>query len=392
MAATSYSCMVQTNTMLAGFPHFYYYSNVDAIFHFMQQCLCFQARQQAKSHWDAIAKPIDSLGLLEDHVVKLSGIAQSARPYDISKRALLVMCGDHGVVEEGVTQTGQEVTRIVGENFAKGCSTVNIMARQAGVQVYTVDVGMNTPAYPETRVVPGAVIHRKVAPGTKNLAREAAMTLEQCRQAVKVGTELVWELKRQGYGILATGEMGIGNTTPTSALAALFLSLPPEQVTGTGAGLSKEGLEKKCSVVQAAVTRVTKRGLTDPMEILAEVGGLELAAMVGVYLGAVEARMPVVLDGAISVVAALTATKIDARVPDYLLASHVSREPVGELALQAMGLQAILHGKMCLGEGTGAMTLFPILDMALAVYGDMGSFTEYEILPYERFESGEISQ
>ncbi|MDE6627092.1 MAG: cobyrinate a,c-diamide synthase [Lachnospiraceae bacterium] len=380
-----YNCMVHTNTMLAGFPHFYYYSNPQAIYHFLLQCQRYQVGRRARRHWDSIAKPIDSLGLLEDYVVKICQIAGNAGPLDISRRALLILCADHGVVEEGVTQTGQEVTRIVSENFAKGCSTVNIMAGQAGVDVYTVDVGMNTPPYLEKELKLNTVIDCKVARGTNNLAVEAAMSVEQCRKAIETGRRLVRELKQQGYRILATGEMGIGNTTPTSVLAAVFLHQDAEKVTGKGAGLSKEGFCRKCEVVERAVKRVQKKNLSDPVEILAEVGGYEIAAMAGVFLGGMECGIPVVIDGAISAVAALTAVEIDCRVSDYLLASHVSEEPVGRMALEALGLEAVLHGRMCLGEGTGAVALFPILDMAMAVYRNMGSFTDYDIEAYERF-------
>lgn len=386
MANRPYNCMIHTNTMLAGFPHFYYYSNPQAIYHFLLQCQRFQIGRRAKKRWDSIAKPIDSLGLLEDYVVKICKMVGSADPYDISRRALVALCGDHGVVAEGVTQTGQEVTRIVSENFAKGCSTVNIMARSANVDVYTIDVGMNTPHYPEQELKMGAVIDRKVAKGSNNLAAEAAMSIEQCRKAIDIGRQLVKELKDKGYHILATGEMGIGNTTPTSALAAIFLKQSPETVTGKGAGLSEEGFHKKCRVVEQAVKRVNEKGLTDPVEILAEAGGYEIAAMVGVFLGGMEYCIPVVIDGAISTVAALTAVKIDSRVSDYLLASHVSEEPVAKLTLETMGLEAVVHGRMCLGEGTGAMTLFPILDMAMEVYKGMGRFTDYAIDPYERFD------
>lgn len=385
LGSRSYSSMVYTNTMLAGFPHFYYYSNPGAVYQFLMQCRRFRTGRQAKAHWDSIAKPIDSLGVLEEHVIKLCRITGSAKPCDISRRALLVLCADHGVVAEGVTQTGQKVTRIVSENFAKGCSTVNIMADRAAVDVYTVDVGINAPRYPERELKTGVVVDRKVAEGSRNLAVEAAMTMEQCRQAIDTGGKLVKELKEKGYGILATGEMGIGNTTPTSVLAAVFLNQSAEAVTGKGAGLSQEGFQRKCRVVAKAVNRIKEKGLTDPCEILAEAGGFEIAAMTGVFLGGMEYGIPVVIDGAISTVAALTAVKIDGRVSDYLLASHVSEEPVGKLALDEMKLEAVIHGRMCLGEGTGAMTLFPILDMAMGVYQGMGTFTDYEIAPYERF-------
>lgn len=388
--ATAYPCMVHTNTLAAGFPHLYYYSNPSMLWQFLSGCAGFRAGRLAKAHWDSIAKPIDSLGLLEEHIVRLSRIAGTAKPQEWKKRALVILCADHGVVAEGVTQTGSEVTKIVSENFAKGCSTVNYMAKTAGVDVYTVDIGMDTPPYPEKDLVQGAVIDRKIARGTGNLAREAAMTRTQCMQALEAGMMLVKELKEKGYRILATGEMGIGNTTPTSVLAAALLRRRPEEVTGKGAGLSREGLEKKRHVVELALDRLKKAGAAeDPIALLAEAGGYEIAGMAGIFLGGVRYRMPIVIDGAISSVAALVAARLDPRVADFVLASHQSEEVTGKLALQELGAEALLHGRMCLGEGSGAVALFPLLDMAAEVYRNMGTFTEYEITPYTRFEEKE---
>ncbi|MCD7825006.1 MAG: cobyrinate a,c-diamide synthase [Clostridiaceae bacterium] len=390
---TAYPCMVHTRRIAAGFPHFYYYSNPKALFHFLQACEGYQAARRAQEHWDSIAKPIDSLGLLEKMIVRICRIKGDAGRLSLKKRALVVLCADHGVVREGVTQTGSDVTQIVGENFAKGCSTVNWMAEEAGVDVYTVDVGMDTPCYPQKELVSNAVIDRKIARGTGNIAKEPAMTQEQCRQALETGIQLVRELKEKGYGILATGEMGIGNTTPTSVLASVFLQLPPREVTGKGAGLPAEALQKKYAVVERTVERLRQLGILSPPlwkqapEILAQAGGFEIAVMAGIYLGGVRYRIPIVMDGAISTVAALAAMHLDRRVSDIVLASHVSEERSGALALQALGVEAPVHGRMCLGEGTGAMTLFPLLDMAEKVYQNMGTFAAYEIDAYERYGS-----
>lgn len=386
----AYRCMVHNRTMAAGFPHFYYYSNPQAIYGFLHRCLQFQAGRRAQEKWDSIAKPIDGLGLLESYVVKLCRIAGNPAPPRIERRALLVLCGDHGVVAEGVTQTDSAVTKIVAENFAKGCSTVNCMARKAHVDVYTIDAGMHTPVYPEKQLVMGAVVDRKLGPGCGNIAREPAMTAEQCRRALTIGQELVRELKEKGYTIIATGEMGIGNTTPTSALAALLLQLPAEAVTGRGAGLDKEGLERKRRAVAAACERaaakefVKEGSVQKPLELLAEVGSFEIAMMAGVFLGGVREQVPVVIDGAISAVAALAADYLDGRVREYVLASHVSEESTAAYALKELGVEAILHGRMHLGEGTGAVALFPLLDMAAEVYSCMGSFDDLAIEAYER--------
>ncbi|MBR1693548.1 MAG: cobyrinate a,c-diamide synthase [Lachnospiraceae bacterium] len=382
---TEYSCMVHTRRMAAGFPHLYYYSNPQMIYQFLLCCSRYQSAVKAKKRWDDIAKPIDSLGLLEDYVVRLCRIAGDEGPFDLTKRALVILCGDHGVVKEGVTQTGSEVTKIVSENFAKGCSSVNYLAKAAGVDVFAVDIGMDTPPYPQKELVKGAVVDRKVARGTGNIFTSPAMSDEQCRQALAAGMQLVRELKVQGYRIVATGEMGIGNTTPTSVLAGAFLNLPADKVTGKGAGLSAQGMQKKCQVVGHVLDRIRQKKLQEPVDILAEAGGYEIAGMAGVFLGGVREGIPIVIDGAISAVAALTAMQIDDRVADYVIASHESEEIAGRLALRALSAEAIVHGRMCLGEGTGAVMVFPLLDMAMEVYRNMGTFDEYSIEPYERY-------
>lgn len=363
---------------------------------------------QAKERWDAIAKPIDSLGVFEDMVARLCAIAGTENPGDYKRRALLTLCADHGVVAEGVTQTDSGVTKVVAENIAHGCSGVNYMAQTAGVDVYAVDIGMLGELYPDASFGMGHMINRKVQAGTGNLAKEPAMPMEVCDRAIETGKELVRECKEKGYEILAVGEMGIGNTTPTSALLAALLDLPAEAVTGRGAGLNDAGLARKVQVITQALARVQGtvdakqsagqertdvklqcgrtdvQGTPDAKQLLAELGGLEIAGMVGVFLGARKYQIPVVLDGAITCVAALTAMRMDAEIVDYLLASHVSEEASGRLALDALGLPAVIHGKLCLGEGSGAMMLFPLLDMALSIYKNMGTFDDLSIEAYSR--------
>lgn len=363
---------------------------------------------QAKGKWDAIAKPIDSLGVFEDMVARLCAIAGTENPGDYKRRALLTLCADHGVVAEGVTQTDSGVTKVVAENIAHGCSGVNYMAQTAGVDVYAVDIGMLGELYPDATFGMGHMINRKVQAGTGNLAKEPAMPMEVCDRAIETGKELVRECKEKGYEILAVGEMGIGNTTPTSALLAALLDLPAESVTGRGAGLNDAGLARKVQVITQALARVQGtvdakqsagqertdvklqcgrtdvQGTPDTKQLLAELGGLEIAGMVGVFLGARQYQIPVVLDGAITCVAALTAMRMDAEIVDYLLASHVSEEASGRLALEALGLPAVIHGKLCLGEGSGAMMLFPLLDMTLSIYKNMGTFDDLSIEAYSR--------
>lgn len=361
---------------------------------------------EAKKHWDAIAKPIASLGLLEDEIIKIAAIKGTADPgkLDISKRALLIFCADHGVVAEGVTQTDQKVTRQVAENFVQGKSTVNLLAKDAGFDVYTVDIGMNTEPYCGKAVgfpgyadagnegkdcAPGSVCHeiidRKIARGTANLAVFPAMSRDECQKALRSGENLARDLALHGYQLLALGEMGIGNTTPTSCLISYCLDVSPEEATGRGAGLSEEGIHKKAAVVRRVVERMTDKSLQDPYEILAEAGGFEIAGMAGAILGASKCHLPVMIDGAISAVSALMAALIDPDVKDFLLASHVSNEKSGKMALEALGLEAMLHGRLALGEGSGAVMMMPLLDMALDVYKNMGSFDQYGIRKYSRF-------
>lgn len=363
---------------------------------------------QAKERWDAIAKPIDSLGVFEDMVARLCAIAGTENPGDYKRRALLTLCADHGVVAEGVTQTDSGVTKVVAENIAHGCSGVNYMAQTAGVDVYAVDIGMLGELYPDASFGMGHMINRKVQAGTGNLAKEPAMPMEVCDRAIETGKELVRECKEKGYEILAVGEMGIGNTTPTSALLAALLDLPAEAVTGRGAGLNDAGLARKVQVITQALARVQGtvdakqsagqertdvklqcgrtdvQGTPDTKQLLAELGGLEIAGMVGVFLGARQYQIPVVLDGAITCVAALVAMRMEPEVVDYLLASHASEEASGRLALNALGLPAVIHGKLCLGEGSGAMMLFPLLDMAFSIYKNMGTFDDLSIEAYSR--------
>lgn len=363
---------------------------------------------QAKERWDAIAKPIDSLGVFEDMVARLCAIAGTENPGDYKRRALLTLCADHGVVAEGVTQTDSGVTKVVAENIAHGCSGVNYMAQTAGVDVYAVDIGMLGELYPDATFGMGHMINRKVQAGTGNLAKEPAMLMEICDRAIETGKELVRECKEKGYEILAVGEMGIGNTTPTSALLAALLDLPAEAVTGRGAGLNDAGLARKVQVITQALARVQGtvdakqsagqertdvklqcgrtdvQGTPDTKQLLAELGGLEIAGMVGVFLGARQYQIPVVLDGAITCVAALVAMRMEPEVVDYLLASHASEEASGRLALNALGLPAVIHGKLCLGEGSGAMMLFPLLDMAFSIYKNMGTFDDLSIEAYSR--------
>ena len=326
------------------------------------------AMEVALAHWNNIAMPLHSLGRLQDTVVRIAGMTGNAR-VDLKKKALVVMCADNGVVEEGVTQSGQEVTKIVAENFLKEKATASILCKKAGADIFPVDIGIATDS---------TILQHKVMYGTKNMAKEPAMTREQAVQALEVGIHMVEELKEKGYGIVATGEMGIGNTTTSSAVTAVLLEQDPAEVTGRGAGLSGTGLKKKISVIRDAIALHKE----DPIDVLAKVGGLDIAGMAGVFLGGAACRIPVVADGFISCVAALCAIRICPAVKDYVITSHKSKEPATMMILEALDIPVFLDCDMCLGEGTGAVTIYPILDMALAVYGGMCTFSDNQMENY----------
>ena len=329
----------------------------------------------AKERWDNIAMPLHSLGRLQDTIVRIAGMTGNVE-VSLKKKALLVMCADNGVVEEGVTQTGQEVTLLVAENMVKQEAVSSLFCRRAGADLFPVDVGIAAESH---------AINRKIAWGTKNMTKGPAMTRQEAEKAIEVGISMVEELKEKGYTIIATGEMGIGNTTTSSAVASVLLHKPVEEMTGRGAGLSGEGLKKKIAVIKQAID-MHKPDPEDAIDVLAKVGGFDIAGMAGVCLGAAALHTPVVIDGFISGVAALVAVRICPETAEYMIASHVSSEPAAQMILDALGKKAFLHAEMHWGEGTGAVTLFPLLDMAASVYNSMSTFQDIQIEEYKHFE------
>ncbi|MBQ8306192.1 MAG: nicotinate-nucleotide--dimethylbenzimidazole phosphoribosyltransferase [Blautia sp.] len=334
-----------------------------------------EAMRIASARWDSIAKPLHSLGKMEEMTIRIAGITGDP-DIPIAKKALAAFCADNGVVEEGVTQTGQEVTAIVAENFLSGDTTSCALCRKARADVFPVDMGMARDTKVRTDL--------KVAMGTRNMAKEPAMSRDEALKAIQGGITLAEELKQKGYQLLAVGEMGIGNTTTSSAMASVLLDKPAEMMTGRGAGLDNEGLVRKTNAIKKAIA-LHRPDPSDPVDVLAKVGGFDIGGMIGLYLGAAANRIPVVLDGFISCVAALAAVRLCPVVNDYLLVSHVSKEPATQAVLGALGKEAMLHGDMCLGEGTGAIVLFPVLDMAVCVYHSMSTFSDIHVEAYEDF-------
>ncbi|MBE7004249.1 MAG: nicotinate-nucleotide--dimethylbenzimidazole phosphoribosyltransferase [Ruminococcaceae bacterium] len=332
------------------------------------------ARAAAQAHWDACAKPLGSLGLLETAVCDIAALTGGAE-IALSPRTVLVLCADNGVVAQGVTQTGSGVTAAVARQLALGRTSVCRMAEVAHCRVVPVDMGIKD--------FPGCdgVLDRRVGNGTTDFTEGGAMTREQAEAAILTGVELVRGEVERGTRLLATGEMGIGNTTTSSAIASVLLGVEPEQVTGRGAGLSDDGLARKTAAIRRGV-EVNKPNRLDALDVLAKLGGFDLAGMCGVFLGGALYRVPVLIDGFPSAVAALCAARLCPNARKAMLASHVSAEPAGAMVLRALDKKPPITAEMRLGEGTGAVAAMPLLDMALAVYREGYTFTEGGIEPY----------
>ena len=333
------------------------------------------ARMQAEARWNKVAKPLGSLGLFENMITRIAALKGQV-DYRLDKKALIVLCADNGVVAQGVSQCGSDVTGKVAVALAEGRSTANTMAQRAGCCVIPADVGiLDFPGHPGVR-------NLRVRNGTGDISREAAMTRKDCLTAMAGGVALTEELIREGTELLAVGEMGIGNTTTATALSAALLNLDPDGVTGRGAGLSSAGLERKKRVIRSALERIDPNE-KDPVYLMAELGGLDIAAMCGAFLAAAANRTPVIIDGAVSSVAAYCALRLCPDAGGAMLASHVSAEPLGALLLEKLGLEAPLDAGMHLGEGSGALMLMPLLEIALEVYNSGQDFERLGIEAYQ---------
>ena len=330
-------------------------------------------RAAAHAHWASLAKPLGGLGALETMLEDAAALTGSAE-LDVSRRAVLVLCSDNGVVAQGVSQTDQSVTRAVAENLAARRTSVCQMAKMANCEVVPVDMGIAGDP------VPG-VLNCRVAVGTADFTAGPAMNREQAVEAIAKGIELVRMQKKQGITLLATGEMGIGNTTTSSAVAAVLLSQPVEVMTGRGAGLSDEGLARKIHAIQKGI-EVNQPDAFDPLDVLAKLGGFDIAGLCGVFLGGALEGVPVLMDGFISGVAALCAVRFCPAAEKAVFASHCSTEPAAKLVLEALDKKPLLTAGLHLGEGTGAVASIPLWDMALEVYNNCYSFTEGGITPY----------
>ena len=330
-----------------------------------------KAMEAARARQESLAKPPHSLGRLEDMAVKFSGI--TGEVYNsLDKRRVIVFSADNGVVAEDVASAPQSVTLAQTINFTRGLTGVATLARHFGCELDVVDVGINA-----DYDCPG-IHNRKIAYGTMNLANGPAMTREQALRAIEVGIEMVGQAVEEGYEMLATGEMGIGNTTTSSAILSCLTGLSPDVTVGRGGGVNDKGFNRKKEIITEAI----KREAPDPddaVAVLSALGGFDIAAMAGAYIGAAHEHLPVVIDGYISVVAALCAAKIAPACANYMFASHASYEPGYMHAVNALGLKPMFDLEMRLGEGSGCPIAFEIIGAALGVQSTMGTFEEARI-------------
>lgn len=324
---------------------------------------------QAQARLDRLTKPIGSLGRLEELAARYVMITGEMKP-KVPRGTVFTFAADHGVTVEGVSAYPSAVTPQMVLNFLRGGAGVNVLARHVGIEVRVVDIGV---AFDFEGV--SGLIHKKVMPGTKNLLLESAMSPMQAEQALQVGIDLATEAGRQGIGLIGTGEMGIGNTTASSAIAAVMTRRPVSEVTGRGTGIDDASHAHKIDVIQRTLD-LHRLDSTNAMEVLAKVGGLEIGGLAGLMLGAAEARIPVVLDGFIAGAAALIAVGLQPHCKDYLIASHRSVEQGHQAILDHLGLKPLFDLDLRLGEGTGACLGMSLVFSAIKILTEMATFDE----------------
>lgn len=331
-----------------------------------------KAMEETRKRVDSLIKPPGSLGRIEDLAVQLAGITQNPFP-TVDHKAIIVMSADHGVYEEGIAPNPQIITAIQTPNFAKGVTGVCAFAKQAGADVIVVDIGV------AVDIDDPNVIQRKIRYGTSNMAKGPAMTKEEAIKSLEIGIEMAKDQIAKGKNLIGTGEMGIGNTTASSAIFSVIGHYDPMEMVGVGAGLPVEKLTHKANVIRKAIEQ-NKPDPKDGIDVLAKVGGFEIGGMAGTMLGAAAHRVPVVVDGFISTAAALIAMTIEPKVKDFLIASHHTAEQGGKKALELAGLQPMFDMGLRLGEGSGAALAFHFIEAATYMVKEMITFEEANIV------------
>ncbi len=322
----------------------------------------------AQQRLDSLFKPVGSLGKLEDICVQLAGVYRKT-DFDTSKKAIIAFAADHGIYEEGVAPDPQEITRLQIPNFVKGVSGVGCLAKSSNADVVAVDVGINC-----DDLIDG-VLNYKIRKGTSNMAKGPAMTYNEAIRSLEIGIELSNKLINDGYTVLGIGEMGIGNTSATSAIISVFGDFSPLDVTGMGSGLDSDAVIKKANIIKKAI-HINNPIKEDPIDVLSKLGGFEIGAMAGVILSASSNNIPVVLDGFISYAAAIIAYNLNITTKEYMIASHFSKEKATSKALELLNLEPMLYMDMRLGEGSGAALAFNIIESANYMYTNMAKRDE----------------
>ena len=328
-----------------------------------------KAMSEARTRQDNLTKPAGSLGQLEDISIQIAGIQGKASPI-IKNKAVIVMAADHGVVAEGVSAYPQEVTPQMVHNFLNGGAGINVIAKQIGARILIVDIGVAAPMAAHK-----GLISRRIRNGSANMATGPAMTEKEATAALEVGISLLQEQAALGLDIVGTGDMGIGNTTPSAAICAVMTGKSPATVTGRGTGIDDKQLQHKTAVIEKAIG-VNKPDPKQPLAVLAKVGGLEIAGLAGVMLGAGSLRIPVVIDGFISGAAALIAAGLAPNVKNFMIAGHMSVEPGHKVMLEHLGLKPLVNLGMRLGEGTGAALGIFLCETATRILNEMATFGE----------------
>lgn len=327
--------------------------------------------EQAKQRLDRLIKPKGSLGKMEDICMQLAGIYES-KYFDTSKKVVIAFAGDHGVYEEGVAPDPQNITVLQFPNFAKGLCGVGTICKYVGADVVAVDVGINCDEKLE------GVLDYKIRKGTSNMAKGPAMTRQEAIRCLEIGIEMSEKCIEKDYKVIGIGEMGIANTTPSTAIISTIVGCDPSEITGIGAGLKKEKLKHKADVIRKAI-ELNNPNPTDGVDVLAKVGGFEIGSMAGVILGCSANRIPVVIDGFISYAAALIAYKINPKTREYMIASHSSAELGTNKVLEILKLSPVLNMDMRLGEGSGAALAFDIIEASNYTYKNMATYDEVDM-------------
>ncbi len=322
--------------------------------------------EEVRNYQDILTKPSGSLGQLEKISIRVAGITGKKVP-DLSKKAVIVMAADHGVVAEGVSAFPQVVTQQMVFNFVNGGAAINVLSNHVGAEVKVVDIGVAGDVE-----APGVLV-RKVKLGTDNFCQGSAMSKDEAIRALEVGIEVAEELINDGVRLLATGEMGIGNTTASSAIVSLLAGCTVEESVGPGTGVDDAGIQRKVDAIKRGI-EINKPDVNDALDVLAKIGGLEIAGLAGLILGAAANKVPVVIDGFISTAAALVARGLASESANYMIGSHCSAEPAHRRSLEFLGLKPILDLDMRLGEGTGAVLAFNLIEAAVRIVQNMATF------------------